>query len=135
MEKTYHRGREAMRNAYAEPTDRRFHEWRKRVKYHCDHCRLLRQLWPALMEARAREAKRLANILGDDHDLTVFCELLRTDPGLCVTPGRRQAILELADRHRKTLRKQARALGLLLFATKSKALRKQFKRYTAAWRA
>lgn len=44
--KTYKRGRKAFPKAYEKPSTENFHEWRKRVKYHWYHCRLLRRIWP-----------------------------------------------------------------------------------------
>ncbi len=133
MENTYRRGRDAMKTAYSKPSGKHFHEWRKHVKYHSHHCRLLRALWPPVMKARAQEAGRLADILGDAHDLEVFRELLQEDPGLCVTPERQHAILELADRRSESLHEEARLLGLRLFATKPKHLIKSLERYATAW--
>lgn len=44
LRKTYARGRKDMRVAYEKPTDEAFHEWRKRVKYHWYHVRLLKEM-------------------------------------------------------------------------------------------
>ena len=38
-----------MRQARKRPGDRQFHDWRKRVKDHWYHCRLLKYLWPEPM--------------------------------------------------------------------------------------
>ena len=32
------------------------------------------------MKAQAKEAKKLSKLLGEDHDLAVLAELLRSDP-------------------------------------------------------
>lgn len=133
VEKTYRRGRYAMETALSDPTDANFHEWRKRVKYHLHHCRLLQEWWVPLMETRASEAKHLADILGEDHDLAVFRALLHGEPGLCGPAARREAMLGLIDRHRAILQRDARLLGRRLFAAKPGALRAEFARYAAIW--
>ena len=43
--------------------------------------RLLEETWPGVMKAQAKEAKKLSKLLGEDHDLAVLAETLRTDPG------------------------------------------------------
>jgi CHAD domain-containing protein len=48
LKKVFSRGRKASAAAYAEPTAENFHEWRKRVKYHRYHSRLLQDVWPDL---------------------------------------------------------------------------------------
>lgn len=134
MGKTYARGRDAMEATRKDPSADHFHEWRKRVKYHWHHCRLLQGIWPAMMKARARECRRLSEILGDAHDLAVFREFIVSDPDLCVTPERRKAVLALSDRRSKILRRKARTLGLRLFADKPGNLREQFAKSAKAWR-
>ena len=62
-----------------------FHEFRKRVKYHWYHMRLLKHVWPKMIHARIVEARHLATSLGDLHDfavfrLTVLPLIERTDP-------------------------------------------------------
>ena len=135
MEKTYQRGRKAMETAYAEPSGEHFHEWRKRVKYHWYHCRLLEDCWPPLMKARARETAKLADALGDAHDLSVFRALLEAEPALCSSAEQQQAMLGLIDQHREALRRDAWAPGQRLFASKPGKLRKEFERYAATWKA
>jgi CHAD domain-containing protein len=49
-----------------------FHEFRKRVKYHWYHMRLMKHVWPKMIHARIVEARHLATSLGDLHDLAVF---------------------------------------------------------------
>src|SRR4029453_7447377 len=45
FQQTYRQARRSMALAYAPPTIENFHEWRKGVKYHWYHSRLLRRLW------------------------------------------------------------------------------------------
>ena len=45
LRKSYERARNRMDEAYDDPEFERFHEWRKRVKYHRYHTRLLRRVW------------------------------------------------------------------------------------------
>lgn len=133
LKKTYGRGRDAMRSAYDQPTDERFHEWRKRVKYHMYHTRLLRPLWPKVMAERARQLNRLSDLLGDDHDLAVFRKTIRSDPDAFGDVRRLQAMLGLLDRRRAELQTLARPLGRRLFAEKPKHHVRRLDGYWVAW--
>jgi CHAD domain-containing protein len=132
MARTYRRGRFAMAEAYAEPSAAQFHEWRKRVKYHRYHCRLLRSPWERPMKARWKEVKRLSDLLGDEHDLAVFRARLlarREDFG----PGRVEVLVALADRRVDRLRQEADHQGARVYADKPKQLRRRMGVYWDAW--
>ena len=132
--KTYKRGRKAMDAAYAEPSVERFHEWRKRAKYLRYHLRLLRPAWPPLLKRLRSEAKTLADLLGDDHDLDVLRQMLpralKSDTAL----DRAEILLALTAQRSVELRNAARWLGLRVYAEKPKALRKRMHGYWSAMR-
>ena len=106
LKKTYGRARKCWRKAGRDPGDAELlHEWRKRVKYHWYHCRLLREAWPETMHARIDTLDELSGALGDDHDLVVL----------------RAALDEASDDLPKTARKRAEELA----AEESGALRER----------
>ncbi len=74
--KTFRRGRRALAAARKHGTSEDFHELRKLTKYHGYQLRLLRELWRKPLRARAKEVERLAQTLGDLHDLVVLLEWL-----------------------------------------------------------
>lgn len=131
--KTFKRGRKAMERALSHPADDAWHQWRKRMKYHWYHTRLLSGCWRPVMETRARELSHLADLLGDDHDLAVLTaftaghgELFDTDaPDL---------VADLARQRRARLQKRAQDLGRRLCAEKPDALVKRVQRYWHIWR-
>jgi len=114
--RTYRRARKALDASYKDPTQERFHEWRKRVKYHWYHLRLLRELWPAPMKALAAEAKQLADLLGDDHDLAVLRETFMQERDDLGDQQEIDALAALAQRRQDQFRAQAQTLGWRLFA-------------------
>jgi len=69
---TYKRAVKTLKQAEADGTPVEFHEFRKRVKYHWYHMRLMKHVWPKMIHARIVEARHLATSLGDLHDLAVF---------------------------------------------------------------
>ncbi|WP_192036396.1 CHAD domain-containing protein [Halomonas sp. YLGW01] len=134
LENVYARGRKAYTQAYtksyaqayASGDDRLFHEWRKQVKYHWYHVRLLESLWPVAMRARARSLEALGDRLGEDHDLTVLRAELPRLEGVGA-----EALAELewrAARRQIALRDEARRLGGLLHAESPKAFRRRYRR-------
>ena len=113
LTKTYQRARRAMAVAADDGTSRDFHEWRKRVKYHRYHLRLLTPVWPKLMKARYKETKHLSDLLGDDHDLAVLRATLEEEAG--GGADERAALIALSRRRSAELRAAAWSLGRRLF--------------------
>ncbi len=135
FEKTYARGRKAMKRAYDEPTDENFHEWRKRAKYHWYHTRLLRNVWPEMMKTRRKEVHELTRLLGDDHDLAVFRAHLAEHAEDYGDPQVVGVMLGLIDRRRAELHAQAEPEGKRIFAEKPSALARRFRAYWESWHA
>ncbi len=128
--KTYRRGRNALATAFDAPVPENFHEWRKRVKYHWYHTRLLNDLWPEMLSAQCKAADDLSDILGDEHDLSVLEHTLLSDAELGATGGTAlQVIQGLIDQRRNELRARARIIGLRLYAEKPQAFGARLGRY------
>ena len=132
---TYRRGRRAMDAAYRSLSDEDFHDWRKRVKYHWYACRLMRDIWPEMMDARRREAGELAELLGEDRDLGVYRTTLETETDWFGKNTSRDDILAAVDERRAGLRREATTLGRRLYAEKPKQLSARFAAYWKAWHA
>lgn len=120
LRRVYRRGRQGYKKTLQQSSVRAFHNWRKRVKYLRDHLRLIRDSWPRVLKAHCAEARRLARILGHDHDLAVLRAVLLDpdDPrGAAVDSA---ALVALIDRRQSALRRRAQALGARLYAEKPK---------------
>ena len=72
LEKTYRRARTAMAAAKRDRSEPVMHEWRKRVKYHWYHARLLTPMAPEVIGPHSVRAGELSELLGDHHDLAVL---------------------------------------------------------------
>lgn len=127
--KTYKRTRKAMRRADEEPTPERLHQWRKRVKYHWYHARLLREIWPEMMEAHVAAADTLSDLLGDHHDLAVLRETLLADPRAFAQEPELEAFIGLIAARQAVLEQEAFMLGRRLLAEKTSALVARWKAY------
>ncbi|GGY66868.1 CHAD domain-containing protein [Marinobacter zhanjiangensis] len=131
--KTYQRGRKAARRAFETGAASDFHQWRKRVKYHTHHLQLLRPLWPRVNKAWRSESKDLADILGNDHDLSLLDALLESEGEELAKPRTRQRLQKAIHREQQRLRWQAWETGQRLYAEKPGALKKRWKRYWQTW--
>ena len=134
--RAYARGAAALPRTGSAPTVEELHDWRKRVKDLWYHTRLLKPIWPGVLEATAEEAHQLSELLGDDHDLAMLRERLTTDPAFTeALPADLEPLIELIDARRAELLEQARLLGRRLYAEKPKAFERRMRRYWNAWRA
>lgn len=112
--RVYRRGFRRAREAMADPTDDAMHEWRKRVKDHWCHLRLLTPTFPTALEPLAEAAHRLSDVLGDDHDLAVLATTLdQLDVGVSAR-ARGRLDRRLSER-RAELRAEAWDLGTRLY--------------------
>jgi CHAD domain-containing protein len=121
-----------MQAAYDAPSSARFHDWRKRVKYHRYHLDLLHEIWPRQLKGRRKEVKALGTLLGDEHDLAVLQDVLAAEGGNLDGAG---ALSDLAGRRRAELREEMRLLGARVFAERPKALARRYRCYWRAWRS
>ncbi len=135
--KTYRRARQTMKTALADPTDENWHEWRKRMKYHWYHTRLLENCWKPVMATRAAELSRIADLLGDDHDLAILNGFISEHRDFFQAPADNELdeIANLVERRRKRLRADATALGRRLCVEKPGDLRRRTVAYWQIWRA
>jgi CHAD domain-containing protein len=129
LDHAYRRGRRALRTARSDPGLESLHEWRKRVKDHWYHLRLLSEVGGPALAGEAQDASKLADLLGEEHDLGVLEEKLHA--GAAPTAAREQ-MLERIDARRRELRARAFALGERVYAEKPPAHRRRLRR---AWRA
>lgn len=119
LEDCYRRGRRQLKRSYAHPTDEGFHDLRKSVQQHWRHMQVLQRAWPDMFAARIAAARRLSQILGDDHDLAVFKAYVDALPAEKVSQAARRAIVHHCESEQKKLRRLAQPLVQQLFAEKS----------------
>lgn len=135
LRKTYARARHAMADALNLATPEAFHDWRKRVKYHGHHTRLLEPIWPDGIGAHRALAEDLSDLLGEEHDLSVLKVVIETAPESSVQPAcGRNELLARIERRRGSLRRTARGAGRRLLAEKPKRLLARWEAYWGAWR-
>jgi len=133
LAQTYRRGRDALEVVYDDPTPDNFHELRKRAKYSWYHLRLLGPSAPAILDPLAKQFERLAEGLGDAHDLAVLRVQLDDDPDSFGGEDTVHAALELLDQHREKLEHDGVSLAEQLYAEPPKPFARRLERYWDAW--
>jgi CHAD domain-containing protein len=148
LARVYGKGRKRMRQAARDggrSNARRLHEWRKRVKDLRYVAEMLERAEPgkrargghkrsvrkrartktAFVRRVARSADDLGELLGEEHDLAVLAERIRSDARDQRAPsalgrGSRRALLAAIARRRRRLRKRALRDGARLYARRPK---------------
>jgi len=117
--RTYKRARKAARQAKTSGEVEDFHTWRKRVKDLLYQSQILRDTELALAKRFRKSIDRLAELLGDHHDLTVFEELL-ANPAVFVDQQHAGEVRALVTRRRRQLEQESVETGDALFSQPAK---------------
>ncbi len=129
---THARGRREMVAAYKLPNPEHFHLWRKRVKYLKHQMEILTPMWPEVMIGMAITLDRIADLLGQDHDLAELLQLLSDRPDLCPNPMERSLMNALAQQRRSDLQTASRILGRRIYAESAPSLNGRLESYWEA---
>jgi CHAD domain-containing protein len=115
LRRIYRRGRKRMRKAAREPTTENLHEARKRVKDLWHATQIVRPAAPKKLKRLSKRAHRLADLLGDDHDLAVLRDYVERNPQAFEDESSRRALVAVLDRRREALQRDALKLGGRLY--------------------
>jgi len=110
VHETYRRAAKSARKAAGSDDVERFHTWRKRVKDLLYQSQLLTGTELGVRKKHIKALDRLAEMLGEHHDLSVFEELLQ-DGQLFPDRDRTMQLLGQVVKARRKLEKRARKLG------------------------
>ena len=130
LRRSYRDGYTAFHRAHDHRSNADWHQWRKRVKDLWYEERLLSAVAGPACAGQAKDAHRLADLLGDDHDLVVLRQALTGEASH--TAADLDAVLGLIDHRHEELRRQALQLGARVYAEKPKPF---MRRMRAMWRA
>ena len=132
---TYSRSRKAMARVHKKARPELCHEWRKLVKDHWYHMRLLVDAWPDWIHGYENSLKDLEMWLGDHHNLQVLRQILAAKPRLYGQPENVNLSLDLAGKYQRELRKNALSLGDRIYEEKPGRFRKQIEDFYEAWQS
>jgi CHAD domain-containing protein len=128
----YRRGRAAMTAAHKTGRGEDFHDFRKRVKDHGYHARLLAPVWPPLMDPYAALLDDLGERLGELNDLVAFGPVVAAAD---LPTQVRVSLEEIIAEERIALEARALVIGARVYADAPKALGRRMGAWWAAWRA
>ncbi len=134
LAKTYRRAVDRLADVVEDPTTEALHEWRKRIKYHRLHVRLLQDAWPAALRTRRSLLHDQTDDLGDDHDLAILRNLLHRDPDRFGGTATVATVTALIDRKRAALQQRGLARGRRLFAEQPDEFVDRLGAYWDIWR-
>jgi len=125
---TFREGRRALGRARKQPLAENYHEWRKRVKAHWYHIRLLESLWSPGIEVYEKRLKDLETVLGEDHNLVMLREKVRAEPGIGQLP-------RLISKYQRELRDNALKLGEHIYEEKPGHLGRRIQHLWEGWQS
>jgi CHAD domain-containing protein len=135
LKNEYRRTHHAFSTAVADPSVKNLHEWRKQAKYLRYQLELLRPLWRERMEQLANEADKMADLLGDDHDLAVLQQRLAENSERGRDESETETRAALIERRRSELQIEAKSLGNRFFGESAGSFVRRLKGYWKAWRS
>lgn len=133
LERVYRRGKKAMKVAARSRADEDLHDWRKQVKYLWHQLEILETAWPALLGELVGQTHKLANHLGDDHDLAVLREKIRSHAD-AFEANDRDTLVAMLERRRKQLQKKAFRLGARIYEEQPRRFVSRIGTYWRLWR-
>jgi CHAD domain-containing protein len=128
LEATFRCGQKALARARKHPLPENYHEWRKRVKDHWYHVRLLEAVWDGTMPAYERRLKDLDTWLGEDHNLVILQEKAMAEPDFCGRHSEIDLFVRLIGKYHAELRGNALELGAHIYGGKPRQFSKEMRR-------
>ena len=132
LKRIYGEGRIASERAEVGGEAELFHEWRKRVKDLWHQLEVLEAVWPEVVKVVAEQCHALADILGEEHDLSVLKSVLEAEA--LARAEEVSPVVEAAEVKRACRQREAKALGGRLFAERAGAFAKRIGNYWLAWK-
>jgi len=133
LERIYRGGRKRMKAARRSRASEDLHDWRKQVKYLWHQLQMLEPVWPGPLAELADQSHKLADHLGDDHDLAVLRAKVTAHTE--TFQGKDcDALVAVLDRRRKQLQNKAFRLGARIFEEPPGRFASRIGRYWALWR-
>ena len=133
LEKTFRRGRKALAEAHRTTQREDFHEWRKRVKDHWYHVRLLEELWTDVMQGYKRSLKELEKALGEWLNLGLLQDRIQTVPEAYGGPKVVDAVVIAIRAEQKKLIHRAFETGARVYQERPGRWVKNMRRFWKHW--
>jgi len=129
LEETYRRARRMMIVSWSKPKPSHYQTWRRYVKDHWFHVRLLEGRCGNHLVADERRIEALDGVLGEYHDLVLLRDVLVTDKSLSSEEAAQ--CLRVVVRYQRLLRRHAEMLGVRIYRERP---RRFVRRVRSLWR-
>ena len=135
LQRVYQRGYQACQNILEkeQSTVEELHNWRKRVKYLWYHLRIFRPVWSDLIKEWGSQTHKLAEYLGDDHDLAVLHQFINNRQEMLPNQAELEVINSLINRRRKQLQSAAKSLGKRIYVESPEVFSDRIEAYWQIW--
>lgn len=134
LRRTYRNGRRMVREVADGAPAERLHDLRKLVKHTQYHAEFLKRTGTPRLPAEHDEWERLADLLGQHHDLWVLRELLRTMSTKDLPRISRTLVLAEVGHAARNLELQVSELAPILYAERPRAFTDRWHAYWKQWR-
>jgi CHAD domain-containing protein len=131
VQKTYKRGRKALKAAIEKTSTKNLHTFRKRAKELWYQLRILRPLAPAVFRELNDELRTIGQYLGQVHDLAFVAERLSSISSVRKHGDR--ILNALIDSREKELARTALALGERFYAERPRQFAQRISQYFSEW--
>lgn len=112
---------DALSQCHEQGHDEDFHDLRKSGQIYWMHLALMRRLWPSAMRAKKIDAKRLVDLLGHEHDLSMLKTFADQEPEHFADDTTLACLLEAITHRQQALRQECLELADQVFAESAKA--------------
>jgi CHAD domain-containing protein len=133
LKESVRRARDAMVLAWMHPTAAHHHAWRRFVKDHWFHVRLLEGRCDNRLMPVQRRLEALDGVLGEYHNLVLLREVLVSDASLSNREAAR--CLHVVERYQRALRRHAQMLGIRIYGEKPRRFVRRVKHLWQSSRA
>lgn len=110
------RARRALADCHEQADVEHFHELRKAGQTYWMHLGLMRRIWPSAMRAKRADTKRLVDILGHEHDLSVLAAVADREPDRFGNGERLALLLDAIIERQQALRAEGLELADEVFS-------------------
>jgi len=134
LKRTYSKGRHTFARVQVQRSNELLHEWRKQAKYLWHQLQIFEPLWPRPVGELSETAHKLADLLGDDHDLFVLCDRVTRSRELFPSTASHRTLVILIERYRAQLQEKALSLGKGLYKEKPGEFADRLGKHWHDWR-
>jgi CHAD domain-containing protein len=130
LEESYRRARKGMILAWSKPKGHHYHSWRRYVKDHWFHVRLVEQSCGNQLLRYQHRLEALDGVLGEYHNVIILRKVLATDGFTSAKETAR--CLRVVSRYQRLLRRHAETLGVRVYGDKPSRYLRRVKRLWVA---